>query len=142
MIDEESQWVILSIMRILLIGLGGAIGSILRYATQGFVYSKLNPDFPWGTIVVNTSGSFLIGAVLAFFEIREFESTNMRMFLTVGLLGGYTTFSTFSAEVMSQIRDADWMYAGLNIAGTLFLVLLGYWLGDTLVRLLFLGATS
>lgn len=129
-------------MRILLVGIGGAIGSVLRYATQGFVYTKLNPDFPWGTIVVNTLGSFLIGAVIAFFEIKALESTNLRLFLTVGLLGGYTTYSSFSAEVMNQIKDADWMYAGFNIFGTLFLVLLGYWLGDTLIRLLFLGATS
>ena len=129
-------------MRILLIGIGGAIGSVLRYATQGFIYTKFNPAFPWGTIVVNTFGSFLIGSVLAFFELKNIESTNLRLFLTVGLLGGYTTFSTFSAEVMTQIRETEWLYSGFNIFGTLVLVLVAYWLGDFLIRLLFLGATS
>ena len=129
-------------MRILLIGIGGAIGSMLRYATQGFVYSKINPDFPWGTIIVNTFGSFLVGGVIAFFELKNIESTNLRLFLTVGLLGGYTTFSAFSAEVMSQIREAQWLYAGYNIFGTLLLVLIGYWLGDFIIRLIYLGAAS
>lgn len=129
-------------MRILLVGLGGAIGAIFRYGSSGFIYSKFGAGFPWGTIFVNTIGSFLIGALLAFFELRDIESNNIRLFLTVGLLGGFTTFSTFSAEVMAQIKEAQFFFAGLNMVGTLILVLIGYWLGDTLIRLLFLGATS
>jgi fluoride exporter len=130
------------LMRVLLIGLGGATGSILRYGSQWYVYSKIGVGFPWGTLFVNIFGSFLIGALIAFFELKNIESTNLRLFLTVGLLGGFTTFSTFSAEVMAQIKEAQFLYAGFNIVGTVVLVLFGYWLGDTIVRLLFLGATS
>jgi len=129
-------------MRWLIVGIGGGLGAMLRYGAAGLVQNLFGSHFPWGTLCVNVTGSFLIGVVLSFFEIKGLSSTEWRLFLTVGILGGFTTYSTFSAEVLSQIRDGEFFFAGYNVGGTIFLVLIGCWLGDTITRFFLLGASS
>ena len=86
-------------MNVLLVAAGGGIGAVLRYLIGIFLAVRLGPDFPWGTFFVNVTGSFLIGIVLVLVEDGTL-SPEARLFLAVGILGGYTTFSTYSYEAV------------------------------------------
>ncbi|MFA5039275.1 MAG: fluoride efflux transporter CrcB [Candidatus Omnitrophota bacterium] len=101
-------------LKILAIALGGAIGSALRYSVSGLVYKASAGIFPAGTLVVNVTGSFLIGVLWALFE-RFTVAPVVRSFIFVGLLGGYTTFSTFSLENFHLLRDGEYRMALVNI---------------------------
>lgn len=105
---------------ITLVGIGGAIGSILRYLAATNIQSKFLSAFPYGTMCINISGCFLIGIIYAFAE-RNNLSPEWRFFLATGICGGYTTFSTFSYESLSLLRDGEIFYAGLYIAASVFL---------------------
>lgn len=98
----------------LLLGIGGAIGTICRYAAQGAVQSITNAAFPWGTLTVNLSGSLIIGFLWGMHEV-EIISPDIRLFLFIGLLGGYTTFSTFSLESINLIREGEIKYFIFNL---------------------------
>jgi fluoride exporter len=101
-------------MRILLIGIGGAIGAILRYIVSGLDYKYSNGIFPVSTLVVNLAGSLIIGFLWGLFEVAA-VSPSLRMFLFIGILGGFTTFSTFALENFNFIRDGELNIALLNI---------------------------
>lgn len=115
----------------LLIMAGGAVGSGARYFCSGLVASLAGPAFPWGTIAVNVVGSFLIG----FFNTvsgpdgRLFVSTEARQFVMLGVLGGYTTFSSFSLQTLNLMRDGEWLPASANIGLSFSLCLFAVWLG-------------
>jgi CrcB protein len=100
-------------LKFLILAFGGALGTVLRYLTQGF-FQASSAVFPWGTFAVNAIGSFVIGFLWAFFE-QGTSSPNMRLFLFIGLLGGFTTFSSFSLETMNLIRDGEKSLALLNV---------------------------
>lgn len=102
----------------LCIALGGALGAVGRYALGGWVHSWLGSAFPWGTVVVNGLGSTLLGAVLGILE-RLHVGVGPRAFLTIGLLGAFTTFSTFSFEAVGLLRDGEWRLALSYIGGSL-----------------------
>ena len=89
----------------LLVGLGGFVGSLLRYWLSGAVQRWAQDSFPAGTLVVNLLGCFTIGAVMSLVEYREVFSPEWRIFLTIGLLGGFTTYSTFGYETFALLRD-------------------------------------
>jgi CrcB protein len=119
-------------MTYLAIALGGALGSVLRYAIQSAFNGALRPassGFPWGTLAVNLTGSFLIGLCAALAE-RQGAASWIRPWLMVGLLGGFTTFSAFSLENMQLARDgrflAAFLYIGVSAAAGLALALAGY----------------
>ena len=80
------------------VALGGAVGSVMRYLVSNWFVARLGPDFPWGTFTINVSGSFLIGIVLQLAAARAGLNPYVRLFLATGILGGYTTFSTFAYE--------------------------------------------
>lgn len=119
---------------------GGALGSVLRFWLSGVVAARFGATFPWGTMWVNVTGSFVIGLLAAVAApegrldspSREFAT----LFLMIGACGGYTTFSSFSLQTLSLLRDGEWLYAGgnilLSVLGCLFAVWLGWWLGSTL----------
>jgi CrcB protein len=113
------------------IAAGSAIGGVGRYWLSGAVANAFGESFPWGTLIVNVSGSFVIGfiATISDPEGRLFLSSTARQFLTTGICGGYTTFSSFSIQTLSLLRDGQWAAAGANIAGSVFLCLLAVWLG-------------
>jgi CrcB protein len=118
-------------MLYLLVALGGAIGSVARFALSGFVANQFGATFPWGTFIINVSGSFIIGfySTLTGAEGRIFASSNSRQFFMTGVCGGYTTFSSFSLQTLSLARDDEWLQAGGNAIGTLVACLVAVWLG-------------
>ncbi len=105
---------------ITLVGIGGAIGSILRYLISTGIQNKFLSSFPYGTMCVNISGCFLIGIVYAL-ATRGNVSPEWRFFLATGICGGYTTFSTFSYESLTLLRDNEIFYAAIYIAGSVVL---------------------
>ena len=94
--------------KLLLIGTGGFIGSVMRYVAGGLIFRILRkPYFPYGTLIVNVFGCFLIGFISGLSENRQLFSTETRTFIFIGLLGGFTTFSTFGYEVFNFARDGQ-----------------------------------
>ncbi len=113
------------------IALGGALGALLRYAVSGLCYKWLGAVFPYGTLTVNTLGSFLIGLLWGLFQ-KSTVSPEWRAFLLIGTLGAFTTFSTFSLESLQLLQDGEMKLAFVNIvlnfAFALIAVFLGIWL--------------
>lgn len=116
------------------IAMGGALGSVGRYWFSGVVGRQFGETFPWGTLLVNISGSFAIGLLAALAEPggRRFIGPSGRQFFMYGVCGGYTTFSSFSLQTLELIRDGDWFKAGANAAGSVFCCLAAVWLGYVL----------
>jgi len=120
------------------LAIGGALGSVARFWFSGLVARHFGETFPWGTLLVNISGSFVIGffAALAEPEGRWLASPAVRHFVMVGICGGYTTFSSFSLQTLNLVRDREWLYAGGNVLLSVVLCLVGVWLGYILGALL------
>jgi CrcB protein len=118
-------------MLYLLVALGGALGSVARFALSGFVANHFGTTFPWGTFIINVTGSFVIGfyATLTGPEGRVFSSGNSRQFFMTGICGGYTTFSSFSLQTLNLARDKEWLQAGGNAVGSVVACLVAVWLG-------------
>lgn len=115
----------------LLIALGGALGSVGRFWLSGFVAERVGESFPWGTMIVNVTGSFVIGFIATFTgpDGRVLASTATRQFLMIGICGGYTTFSSFSLQTLTLAQDGEWLWAAGNILISVALCLLAVWLG-------------
>jgi len=117
----------------LLVGAGGFLGSILRYAASGLVHRQLPfATFPFGTLVVNVLGCLLIGVFTGLAESRQLFGPQLRMFVLVGVLGGFTTFSTFGYEVFALARDGEHLRAVANALAHLGAGLASVWLGHAL----------
>lgn len=122
---------------ILLVGAGGFLGSIFRYVLSGWVHRILdNPWFPYGTLVVNVTGSLAIGFLAGLADSRSLFSSEARLFVFIGLLGGFTTFSSLTIETFSLTRSAQLLAAAMNVTLQIFLGLLAVWLGNLLARLM------
>lgn len=125
----------MSINRIIIVGIGGFLGAALRYVVTGAT-SKYFGNFPVGTLIVNIVGGLLIGFIMeastSFWPI----SGNMRIFLTTGIMGGLTTFSTFSYETITFLTDGQYIMGGFNAALNLFLALIACWGGRAIAQLL------
>ena len=121
-------------MPYLWIGLGSALGGMARYWCTGIVTRLLGETFPWGTLLVNLSGSLIIGffATITAADARLEAGTEMRQFVMIGILGGYTTFSAFSLQTLTLFNDGEWLYAGLYIAASVILCLLAVWIGHSI----------
>jgi CrcB protein len=118
------------------VGAGGFLGSILRYVLSGWVHRVLdNPWFPYGTLVVNITGSVAIGFLASLAESRSLFTAEFRLFVFIGLLGGFTTFSSLTVETLSLARNTQFVAALANIAAHILLGLLGVWFGNLLARL-------
>jgi CrcB protein len=113
------------------IALGSALGGVARYGASVLVGDWFGQTFPWGTLLVNISGSFVIGffATLTGPDGRLFVSQNTRLFVTVGLCGGYTTFSSFSLQTLNLVQEGEILRAGLNVGASVVLCLIAVWLG-------------
>jgi len=121
-------------MKLLLtIGAGSFIGGILRYALSHFINNKFLSTFPFGTFTVNITGCFLIGLAFAMIEKKDI-STEMRLFLTTGLLGGFTTFSAFSIETINLFKEGHTAYAFGYIASSVIIGLLATYIGTLVVK--------
>jgi CrcB protein len=115
------------------VALGGALGSVARFWVNGLVSAKFGATFPWGTLAINVTGSFVIGVIgaLAIPEGRLDSPTRQFavQFLMIGICGGYTTFSSFSLQTLNLLRDRQWLYAGGNIILSVVLCMIAVWLG-------------
>lgn len=114
---------------ILFIAGGGAIGALLRYWMSTAVYSMLGKGFPYGTLTVNVAGSILMGLLYVFLFERMDVSPVWRAGLMIGLLGAFTTFSTFSIETIHLIENGEQLKAGLNMILSVALCVIGCWFG-------------
>ena len=122
--------------QIILVGIGGFIGAVFRFLLSGFVH-RLVPlsEFPFGTLAVNVVGCLLIGLLNGLAETRQVIGPELRLFLMIGMLGGFTTFSAFGYETLELIRDAEVSRAMGNVFLQVFLGLVAVWLGDMLGRI-------
>lgn len=124
-------------LQVCLVGAGGFLGAILRYLVGGWVHGILdNVSFPYGTLVVNAAGCLVIGFLSGLAESRSVFSPEARLFLFIGVLGGFTTFSSFAYETFSLARDSENLAAMMNVFGQLSLGLAGVWFGNALARLM------
>ncbi len=118
---------------IILVGVGSFVGGVLRYGLSTWVHRVLdNPWFPYGTLAVNALGCLIIGFIAGLVETRVALTSEVRLFLLVGILGGFTTFSSFALETFSLARDTQSIAALTNIAAQVMLGLLGVWIGNAL----------
>lgn len=115
--------------RFLWICLGGALGTGARYLVTGWVLKLTGTAFPYGTLAVNLLGSFLLSAIVNVGLSTEWLSPTARLALTVGVLGAFTTYSTFSHETMRLLQDGAWLAAGVNVALTVTVCLVASFLG-------------
>ena len=116
------------------VAIGSALGGVSRYLLGGLVQRILDTTFPAGTLLVNISGSFLLGAILRYAIDTPSLSPEVRALLTIGFCGGYTTFSTFSYEAVALLKDGEWTRAGFYMAASVLLSIGGTLLGFGLAR--------
>jgi len=124
------------VSRTLLVAFGGMLGSIGRYWLAGVIQRLDGVEFPFGTLGVNVLGSFIVGVVMALSLERGTLPPNARIFLAIGLCGGFTTMSTFSYETMALLRDGQAILGLGNVAATLIACLVAVWLGQVIGRIL------
>ncbi len=123
-------------LNILAVAVGAAIGANARYGLSLWVAQRWGSAFPYGTLLINVLGSFLIGLILVLATTRLPISEPLRLLLVTGLLGGFTTFSSFSFEVYTLIMAGSWGYAGLYVLGSVGLGMVAVFLGAGLARAL------
>ena len=125
-------------MTYLWVALGSALGGAARYGCAGLIARWFGASFPWGTLIINVSGSLLIGflATLMSPDGRLLAAPDMRAFLMIGVLGGFTTFSSFSLETLNLARDGEWLWASANVTLSVVLCLTAVWLGHLAARVL------
>lgn len=121
-------------MEVLLVALGGAAGAVARYGIAKATQPWGGGTFPAGIFVVNLSGAFLLGLVFTYLLERGSVSNEVRTALTVGVLGAYTTFSTFSLDTLQLVQNDDWGLAALNVVASVAGALVAVWLGQQLAR--------
>lgn len=121
-------------LNFLIVGIGGAIGSMLRYGA-GILSLKMGfINFPWGTLTINILGSFCIGLVVGLLAHAQNWSEDIRLFAVVGILGGFTTFSAFSLDTVLLFERGQYFYAGLYVAGSVLISIAATFLGLFLIR--------
>jgi fluoride exporter len=122
--------------RFLWICLGGAAGTGARYLLSGWLLRAAGPGFPWGTLAVNVIGSFLLGLIMQIALTTDLISPTLRLGLTTGVMGGFTTYSTFNYETLQYLQQSEWLAAFTNVAATLIACLAAGVLGVLGGRLL------
>ena len=110
-----------------MVGIGGFLGSVLRFWLGSFIGGRLGARFPYGTFVINVTGSFLIGMVLAVLATKAHWNSNWRYLIPIGFIGGYTTFSAFEYETFQLFQDGQLLTAMLNIALSVVIGFVGVW---------------
>lgn len=114
--------------------MGGFLGALGRYWVSGLA-QRLGGRFPYGTLSVNLIGSFILGIFATLFLEKVIVNQEMRLFLLVGLLGAFTTYSTFSLETLNLMRGGEWMFAGLNVLANVVGTLIAVWAGVSIAKL-------
>jgi len=124
-------------MNMLYVAIGGAIGSVARYLMQSFIGRSWGGEFPYGTLAVNVSGSLAMGLLIGWLARAMPErAMDLRLFLAVGVLGGYTTFSSFSLDAITLFEEGKWLYMSVYVLASVACSLLGLLAGLYIVRAL------
>jgi CrcB protein len=121
-------------MHFVLVFLGGGLGAALRFAVAGAVQTRIGPSLPWGTFTVNALGCFAIGVLASWFQQRSGSSVATQMFWIPGVLGGFTTFSSFGLETLRLLEEARWGAAFGNAAGSVLVCLAAVAIGVAVGR--------
>jgi CrcB protein len=115
------------------VALGGALGGVSRFWLSGLIAARFGETFPWGTLIINITGSFLIGIFAALATPEGRLDPQSRIFVTqffmIGICGGYTTFSAFSLRTLQLMQERQWLYAGGNVILSVVLCMIAVWLG-------------
>lgn len=125
-----------AVSRLLLIGFAGFAGTLLRYWISGEIARRYGETFPLGTLVVNALGCFIIGFLFYFFYERALGSPVLRTAVFIGLLGGFTTFSSYGLQTFTLLRDGELFFALLNVAASNVVCLVLVWLGYSLAKVI------
>lgn len=121
-------------LQILVIGFGGFLGTVARFGLSGLVHRQFGDSFPYGTLVVNVLGCLVIGILMYFIEDRPMFGPTARLFLTIGLLGGFTTFSSFGYETVELLRHGNYRSAAVSVSANVFLGMGAVWAGRALMK--------
>lgn len=123
---------------LLLVGLGGALGALARYGMMGAFYAlfSIPPRFPAATLLVNVLACFVLGTLTGLMELKGYFGSSSRLFLIIGFLGAFSTYSTYAGETYALLRSLEWGLALLNVATHTVLGLVGVWLGMLCAQLL------
>ena len=119
--------------RYLMVLIGGGIGAVARYMVGGAIAERIGGRFPLGTLVINVTGSFLIGLLMTLFTERLQPHPNWRLLLIVGFLGGYTTFSTFEYETFRAVQEGGKWIGLLNVVGSVGMGYIAIWIGASII---------
>ena len=132
--QRHLEWQVGAMWKAFWIFVGGGLGSLARWGASGLIANAFGETFPWGTLIVNVSGSFIIGlfATATGPEGRWLAPASFRQFFMIGICGGYTTFSSFSLQTLNLAQDGQWLKAAGNSVLSLVLCLAGVWLGHVL----------
>jgi len=121
---------------ILIVGFGGFIGTVARFLIMRYFQFTSTSIFPWSTFIINIAGSLLIGLIYGISEKNDVLSPEIRLFLTVGICGGFTTFSTFSNDAFLLIREQEWIRFALYTSFSVFIGLMAVYLGRFIIKLI------
>ncbi len=121
---------------VVIVGLGGFIGTVARFLISRYFQVHVNSVFPWGTFMVNIAGCLLIGFLLGISEKGEFFTPDIRLFFTVGICGGFTTFSTFSNDALMLAKEQDWIRFLLYTSLSFFLGLVAVYAGRIISKII------
>jgi len=124
------------LLEVIIVTIGGGFGSAARYLVSTWAAARFGADFPYGTLIVNVVGCFIIGAFMTVATERLIVSPYWRLFVTVGIVGGFTTFSSFSYETLHLLQEADALRAFYNVSLNVLVGFSATWLGIGLARLL------
>ena len=117
------------LIKYLMVAIGGAAGALARFWLGGYVGERMGTKFPYGTFIINCSGSFVIGLIVTLLAERTHWNPNLRYLIPIGFVGAYTTFSTFEYETLKALQDGQILVASLNVVLSVFVGFLFVWLG-------------